>query len=179
MPYPLAFLVGRNSWTTIILRVGWHRDLDALHQRKRSFKGPIDGWPPPDAAVWHNKGKRQNTDAGSLGDVSSMEPGTLDTFSLNVRALCADYEDGKPFSKRRKAEMEMVVSAMDRWSYTWKQHLGMLNISGGGHKYKHSSEKLLSCIRLSSSIKGGEFCALSLRDPRRGIASLRGFAALL
>ena len=66
LPYPLAFLVGRGRWQTILLQVRWHRAFRLY--ASRVCRGPIQDWPPHDAAVW------QMADENGWCGVASSEP---------------------------------------------------------------------------------------------------------
>ncbi|CAE7581880.1 unnamed protein product, partial [Symbiodinium necroappetens] len=54
-----------------------------------------------------------------------------------------------------EADMSFVLTTLDRWSLSWRQAMGMLNGPGGVSRFRHTSHKVLDCIRLSAHLTGG------------------------
>ena len=51
--------------------------------------------------------------------------------------------------------MQLVLTTLDGWSFSWRHAMGMINLAGGGSRFRHNSRKLLDCIRLSFLVKWG------------------------
>ena len=158
LPFPLAYLAKKGSWSNILILLRWH---STLHQhRHRRAVGPIPTWPPGDAEVWQNLGQhRQPPDEDDVAQALPLSAESLERFARVIRGwaplLLNDPEAPEQDPEAVQHDVQLVLTTLDRWSFSWRQAMGMVNLAGGGTRFRHNSRKLLDCIRLSFLVKGG------------------------
>ena len=157
MPVPVAFLLQRGAWSSILLRVRWHKAL-RQHRRRRPL-GPIPHWPPGDALLWCVGAAPAAPSQEDEAPVEPLTAETLDRIAGIIRgwAPCLLRDEAEPVQLPGSAreDMQAVLTMLDRWSFSWRQALGMVSIPGGGSRFRHAFHKLLDCIRLSTFLTGG------------------------
>ena len=158
LPWPIAYLVTKGSWSTVFLLLRWHSTLHQ-HRHRRSL-GPLPNWPPADAEIWQRVGTNEQVlDADELSQAEPLNPDTLERFSSTIRGwaphLLGHRDAPQPDPAVVQQDLQSILRTLDVWSFSWRQAMGMVNLPGGGSRFRHSSRKLLDCIRLSSLLKGG------------------------
>ena len=157
LPFPLVFLVMKRQWHSILLLVRWH---SCLHEhRHRHPLGPLPSWPPTDAPVWRARGQNETPHVDdALLSAEPLNADVLQKFAGIIRgwapALLNDPPGSTPPATVRE-DLLHLTRTLDSWGGSWKSAMGMLNISGGGSKFRHTARKLLDCIRLSTCLTGG------------------------
>lgn len=154
LPWPLAFLVLQKQWSRILLLVRWHGTLNEFRHRNHG-PGPLPQWPPEGSIVWQHGGEDDSSLVPSLCDAPPLTDAALERLSDIVRGWVPALLEGAPPSLCAREEILSVVTVLDRWRFSWRQAMGMLNVSGGGTRFRHNSAKLLDCIRLSKDLSGG------------------------
>ena len=159
MPWPFVYLTTRRCWSTMLVLLRWHK---TLHQhRHRRPLGPIPAWPPADAEVWQRCGQhsRPPSEAEAAIDVLPLTADSLERFAGMIRGwapvLLNHLQAPEQDSQSVQGDLQLVLTTLDKWSFSWRQAMGMVNLAGGGSRFRHDSRKLLDCIRLSFLVNGG------------------------
>ena len=153
LPWPLAFLINKRAWSSVLIRIHWHSSL--RQHRHRRPEGPLLGWPPADSEVWR---PQRPASADADADAQAIPPLTgesLDKLARIVRSWGPSLLAQEPPPTTVEADMSFVLTTLDRWSFSWRQAMGMLNGPGGVSRFRHTSHKVLDCIRLSAHLTGG------------------------
>ena len=84
MPFPIAYLVTKGTWSTILILLRWH---SALHQHQhRRPVGPIPTWPPGDAEVWEQSGQHARPpDEDGVANVLPLTAESLERFAIILK----------------------------------------------------------------------------------------------
>ena len=152
LPWPLAFLVTKGSWPRLLVLTRWHA---GLHQhRQRRSAGSLEQWPPDDAETCTQVGQDAGP-AGAIWHAEPLTPQSLQELSDLVRGWVPALLGGARPSPSTHDEPLTAVTRLDRWSFSWRQAMGMLSIEGGGTRFRHKSRKLLDSIHFSSMLTGG------------------------
>ena len=157
LPFPLVILVLKREWHSILLLVRWH---SCLHEhRHRRPLGPLPSWPSVDAPVWRARGQHEAPHVhDALLSAEPLNADVLQKFAGIIRswapALLNDPPGSSPPATVRE-DLLHLTRTLDSWGGSWRNAMGMLNISGGGSKFRHTARKLLDCIRLSTCLTGG------------------------
>ena len=154
VPYPIAFLIMEGRWSRILLLVRWHQDLHLHRCRRHSLSqtGPLAGWPPPGSAAWSRCGASEPP--VDLQDIPALDVNALLEISGSVRQWAPSILAGSAGEACRE-ELERVLTRLDKWTFSWQQAMGMLNLPRGASAFRHDSRKLLSAVRMSAHLKGG------------------------
>ena len=160
VPEPVAFLISRGQWSSVMLRTSWHRRLvspagDQWHPPKPLFHDIP--WPPEASAAWENAGAvMQAIPADDIPDLDSQE---LQLVADKIRrwAPRLRMSEGNEICE----ELKTTVWKLDAWADQLAVAAGEAHAVGKAGRWNHSTLHLLSSIQVSAFLKGG---ASKLKD---------------
>jgi hypothetical protein len=128
LPAPISGLVAKHRWRRILLLNRWNTILhyQAEHRRRRTY-GPLQGWPPDNAGMWHQQHALQNNDLDIEHPLNST---VLRNMADELRSL-STWIDVGPQSERNvdaKSRFAAVVKNLDNWSANLAQASGALSL---------------------------------------------------
>ena len=105
------------------------------------------------AEIWKRPNAPSCRDA--LIQVPPLDADTLERFAGIIRGWGPALLRGSPPRATAAQDLDLLVTTLDRWNFSWKEAMGMLNMSGGGSAFRHTSHKVTDCVRMSTFLTGG------------------------
>ena len=156
IPWPIAYLVLRKAWTNIVACTRWHSGY-VFEGPRAHLPGPIPSWPPENTSCWFNMGNNELQPQAQEEGGEDKHPFTsarlLELTRHFRRWAPRILQDANPTDR---ADLQSCVATLEHWRQGLDAVAGIGPYPGmsDGSRFRHSSRKLLKCLRMLPLLKG-------------------------